>query len=291
MQSWGPIRAISRRTGRAGERSRAASQRGIRSRTFRGSTLSCSATTLSSQENLPRYYRINDRGGGRAPEVQIPDATGRGYRLATEAEWEWACRARTTTGFAFEDDPSKLPISAWFVENAQDRPHPVGEKRKNGFGLFDMYGNVAEWCWDGFADYPADDVDNPSGPVEARERIVRGGSYRMGLEEFRPAIRGRKAPTDRDRGLGFRVARYSRGSRSGFGRSTRARSADEEERPPDLRRRRLILPLFSRHPARQALSIHQHVMPSGRSVGRWFRSMLKNGSTFMPSGPMCTSRT
>src|SRR5262249_21247155 len=151
---------------------------------------------------------IENGSVAEAPNVRIPGATGRGYRLPTESEWEFACRAKTTTRFAFEDDPSKLALSAWFDENSEDRTHPVGEKRDNEFGLFDMYGNVAEWCWDGHADYRLGDFDNPRGPKEARERVVRGGSWRMGPEGFRPAIRAGTTPNTRDYRLGFRVAKY-----------------------------------------------------------------------------------
>jgi formylglycine-generating enzyme required for sulfatase activity len=164
--------------------------------------------TLSQQRGLSPYYQIVDRGAAQAPDVRIPEATGHGYRLPTEAEWECACRAKTTRRSAFADDPSEVMILPWFGENSEGRTHPVGEKRANDFGLFDMYGNVAEWCWDGYAEYQEDDVGNPQGPTEARKRVVRGGSWRMGLEDFRPAIRGSAAPTARDEGLGFRVAKY-----------------------------------------------------------------------------------
>jgi len=175
-----------------------------------GAILFCNA--VSRQDGLAPYYQIeNNRVGDdveRASDVRIPVATGTGYRLPTEAEWEWACRAKTTTRYAFGDDASKLAIFAWFDENSEGMTHPVGEKRANDWGLFDMHGNVAEWCWDGYADYEPDAVDNPQGPTDARERVVRGGSWLIDAESCRPAIRGSKKPTAREHRLGFRVAKY-----------------------------------------------------------------------------------
>ncbi|MBX6312759.1 MAG: formylglycine-generating enzyme family protein, partial [Isosphaeraceae bacterium] len=122
--------------------------------------------------------------------------TGKTYRLPTEAEWEYACRAGTTTAYSFGDDPEKLGEYAWYVENAE-KPQPIGKKKPNPFGLFDMHGNVAEWCLDHYvADiYSKRPVGTPLvGPVvlpTAAEYpyVVRGGSWDDDPEALRSAAR------------------------------------------------------------------------------------------------------
>ncbi len=175
-----------------------------------GAILFCNA--LSRQHRLKEYYLIENYkvvdGVETASDVRIPVATGLGYRLPTEAEWECACREKSTAIYAVGGDASKLPSFAWFSENAEGMTHPVGEKRPNEFKLFDMYGNVVEWCWDGYAEYDHNDVENPQGPREVHERVVRGGSFSMEPEHFRPALRGSRLWNERDRRLGFRVAKY-----------------------------------------------------------------------------------
>ena len=169
---------------------------------------------LSQQEGLAPYCQVENRRDANnvdgASDVRIPVATGRGYRLPTEAEWEYASRPKNVTRYSFGDDASKLSSFAWFKENSGDMTHPVGELRRNDLGLFDMQGNVAEWCWDGYAPYEHDDIDNPQGPTEARARVVRGGSMLLiDAESCRPAVRSSKSPTGRENRLGFRVAKYN----------------------------------------------------------------------------------
>ena len=121
--------------------------------------------------------------------------TGRFYRLPSEAEWEYACRAGTTTAYSFGDDPRGLDGHAWYFDNADDAYHPVGTKRPNPWGLYDMHGNVAEWVLDrldeGF--YAAAGDGAPLGPVawptEAYPRVLRGGSWDDDPELLRSAAR------------------------------------------------------------------------------------------------------
>lgn len=123
--------------------------------------------------------------------------TGKTYRLPTEAEWEHACRAGTKTAYSFGDDPAKLDEYGWNADNADGKPHPVGGKKPNPWGLFDMHGNVAEWCVEHYAKdrYAALAKDkllkNPVlPPTEKRfSHTVRGGSWDQGPEECRSASR------------------------------------------------------------------------------------------------------
>jgi formylglycine-generating enzyme required for sulfatase activity len=162
---------------------------------------------LSRKEGLPPFYSIKDQ------TVEVPDWHGPGYRLPTEAEWEYACRAGSTTRFSFGDDESALGQYAWYSANSGNQTHPVGEKKPNAFGLHDMHGNVWEWCWDGYdADYykqsPAVD---PRGPEAAARRVIRGGGWDYDPRYARSAFRYGSAPGNRHHDLGFRLARGQSG--------------------------------------------------------------------------------
>jgi formylglycine-generating enzyme required for sulfatase activity len=126
-------------------------------------------------------------------------------RLPTEAEWEYACRAGTKTAFSFGDDATALGDYAWYAGNSGGTTHPVGQKKPNAWGLYDMHGNVWEWCADWHADYPKQAVTDPQGPGSGPYRVVRGGSYRYGPVNCRSGNRAYYAPVDRDINCGFRV--------------------------------------------------------------------------------------
>jgi len=117
--------------------------------------------------------------------------TGKHFRLPTEAEWEYACRAGTTTAYCFGDSAGQLPQYAWYDENSGQQAHPVGQKKPNAWGLYDMYGNVLEWCQDRYGNC----------------RVYRGGSCFNDEWECRSAYRYRLYESDRDCVLGFRLAR------------------------------------------------------------------------------------
>jgi formylglycine-generating enzyme required for sulfatase activity len=130
------------------------------------------------------------------------------YRLPTEAEWEYACRAGTITEFSFGNEVDKLREYAWYSGNSQKKAHPVGQKKPNVWGLFDMHGNVMEWCQDWYGDYSYDSLTNPKGPATGTERVLRDASWQSNGGFLRSASRTRSIPNlSRAKGFGFRVAR------------------------------------------------------------------------------------
>jgi formylglycine-generating enzyme required for sulfatase activity len=138
-------------------------------------------------------------------ELPEEKSAGRVYRLPTEAEWEYACRAGSQTRYSFADNESQLGDYAWYLSNSDSRTHPVGEKKPNAFGLYDMHGNVYEWCQDWSATYAGDATD-PQGSGSGSYRVFRGGSWFIDARYCRAAYRYRFEPADRDFYLGFRVA-------------------------------------------------------------------------------------
>lgn len=124
------------------------------------------------------------------------------YRLPTEAEWEYAARAGET-----EDVVKDLETKAWFIDNSDHRTHPVGQKLPNAWGLYDMHGNVWEWCQDWYADYEATPQTDPTGPETGEYRIVRGGCWLIDADGCRAADRVAGNPVRGNSSLGFRLVR------------------------------------------------------------------------------------
>ena len=159
---------------------------------------------LSQKCGLKPAYNIR---GNEDPNPRW-DRTAAGFRLPTEAEWEYAGRAGQGSRYRYTGSDS-IDEVAWYKGNSGARPHPVGQKSPNAWGLHDMSGNVWEWCWDWYAEdaYQAEPRVDPVGPQLSSERAYRGGSWRYGPRFARLASRGKNPPTDRRIILGLRLAR------------------------------------------------------------------------------------
>ena len=135
------------------------------------------------------------------------DFAANGYRLPTEAEWEYACRAGTTTAFFFGDTPAKLGEYAWYDKNSGGHPRPVGQKQPNPWGLYDLSGNVWEWCNDFYqVDYYLQAPrENPRGPEKGETKVVRGGAWRFSAESCRSGYRYNESPGYTDVCFGYDI--------------------------------------------------------------------------------------
>ena len=151
---------------------------------------------LSERVGLTPAYRI--------PKYSIPgeevvwDRTANGYRLPTEAEWEYACRAGTMTRYYTGNSETDLDLAGWHSRQSGFQSNRVGQKTPNAWGLYDMHGSVREWCWDRYGDYQKRSVTDPVGPETGPFRALRGGSWFFGAVHCRSA----------DRGYGFPVYSY-----------------------------------------------------------------------------------
>lgn len=152
----------------------------------------------------------------RLSELTEEKKIGAVYRLPTEAEWEYACRAGTTTRFSFGNDDSLPSRYAWWESKLSSNTQPVGRLKPNAFGLYDMHGNVWEWCSDWYDSgyYRESPMDDPTGPASGTGRADRGGAYETNVRGCRSAYRSSASPGHRTNILGFRVACSPFGSRA-----------------------------------------------------------------------------
>lgn len=167
------------------------------------------ATNISRDESVAFCEKLTaqEHQAGRLPRDWK-------YALPSEAQWEYACRAGSTTRFAFGDDESELPRFAWFKKNAADAgeefAHRVGQKRPNPRGIYDMHGNAGEWCRDAYGKDPQGGRDplGTADPAEsgATRRVFRGGSWGSAAEYCRSSYRNGVPPSYRRSALGFRIA-------------------------------------------------------------------------------------
>jgi formylglycine-generating enzyme required for sulfatase activity len=163
---------------------------------IKGTDLPVDQVSWDDAMEFCRKMTERERAAGRLPE-------GYTYTLPTEAQWEYACRAGTAGPIAGD---GKLDDLAWYSENSGNTAHPVGQKQQNAWGLFDMHGNVWEWCRDWFGDYPGVNVTDPTGPISGSARVVRGGSCSVPARFCRAAFRRSTVPSERQNHLGFRLA-------------------------------------------------------------------------------------
>lgn len=168
---------------------------------FRDCGADCPVEFVSWNDCQQFVQRINLHEGGNT------------YRLPTEAEWEYACRAGSKPAFANGGitqtscgHDANLDLLGWYCGNSGKEPHPVAQKKPNAFGLYDMHGNVWEWCQGWYGPYPSGDVSDPTGPSSGSYRVLRGGGWHEDVEGCRSAIRVGRPPDSKAGTLGFRLA-------------------------------------------------------------------------------------
>ena len=167
---------------------------------FIGDTLPVEQVSWDDAMEFCRKLTQMERQAGRLPE-------GYEYTLPTEAQWEYACRAGTTGDYATSTGSGQagnLDAMAWYRENSGSKTHPVGTKQANAWGLYDMHGNVWEWCLDWYWNYASGNAVDPQGASSGSRRVIRGGVWNFDASYCRSAYRGSGAPSSTFNILGFR---------------------------------------------------------------------------------------
>ena len=157
---------------------------------------------LSKKNGLKPVYKIVNR-------EYVCDFNANGYRLPTEAEWEFAAKGGNVTKDFKYSGHDRSDVIAWYKKNSDGGTHPVGTKLANELGIYDMSGNVWEWCWDWYNKdfYLTESGDNPKGPERGTERCLRGGSWDSSQYSLRSANRLKDTPYKKTEFYGFRLAR------------------------------------------------------------------------------------
>ena len=168
---------------------------------YRGAELPVGRVSWSDATNYCARLTQREQHAGRIPWNSA-------YRLPTDAQWEYACRAWTSTRFSYGDDPDHLDLGnyAWYCANSCDTTQPVGQLLPNPWGLYDMHGNVWEWCQDWWTEsLPGGVAVDPQGPITGADRVIRGGSCRFTPDTQRSASRHHNPPERMGDTVGFRV--------------------------------------------------------------------------------------
>jgi formylglycine-generating enzyme required for sulfatase activity len=174
---------------------------------FKGDNLPVECVTWYDAVN---YCNARSWSEGLTPAYTVSgtdvtwNRSANGYRLPTEAEWEYACRAGTTTPYS---SGISVDGAGWYYSNSRSTTYPVGTKQANEWGLYDMHGNVYEWCWDWYGGYGTAAQTDPLGAVSGADRVERGGSWGNFGWNLRSAYRIYGNPSSGDYFLGFRLVR------------------------------------------------------------------------------------